>query len=88
MIIPNDFAAFAIFCPILPMPKIPNLVPVNCFPIKRSADHVQPPSLAFSIPSETLLQAPSINHIPISAVASVKKSGVLVTSNPLLFATS
>ena len=74
---PNDFATLAIFCPILPMPSIPSLVPVNCLPINISADQTQPPSLAFSIPSDALLHAPNINKTPISAVASVKTSGVL-----------
>ena len=43
---------------------------------------------ALSIPSDTLLQAPSINKTPISAVASVKTSGVLVTIIPFFFAAS
>ena len=33
-LIPRDFAILAIFLPILPIPKIPNLAPVSCFPIK------------------------------------------------------
>tara|TARA_Y100000748_G_scaffold254358_1_gene220303 strand:+ start:64 stop:264 length:201 start_codon:yes stop_codon:yes gene_type:complete len=45
-------------------------------------------SLAASIPSGALLQAPNINKIPISAVASVKTSGVLVTIIFLFFAAS
>ena len=45
-------------------------------------------SLAESIPSDALLHAPSINKIPISAVASVKTSGVFVTAIPLALAAS
>ena len=41
-----------------------------------------------SIPSDALLHAPRINRIPISAVASVKTSGVFVTAIPLAFAAS
>ena len=70
------------------MPSIPSLVPVNCLPINISADQTQPPSLAFSIPSDALLHAPNINKTPISAVASVKTSGVFVTAIPLFFAAS
>ena len=40
------------------------------------------------MPSGALLQAPKINKIPISAVASVKTSGVLVTIMFLFFAAS
>ena len=48
-------------------------------------DHFQPPSFAASIPSAALLHAPSINKIPISAVASDKTSGVFVTAIPFFF---
>ena len=40
------------------------------------------------MPSGTLLHAPRINKIPISAVASDKTSGVLVTAVPLFLAAS
>ena len=40
------------------------------------------------MPSEARLHAPKIRRIPISAVASVKTSGVLVTVMPLFFAAS
>ena len=63
-------------------------MPVSCFPINKSADQTHPPSLALSIPSEALLQAPRIKRTPISAVASVRTSGVLVTAIPLFFAAS
>ena len=63
-------------------------MPVNCLPINKSADQTHPPSLAFSIPSEALRQAPKIKSTPISAVASVKTSGVLVTTIPFFLAAS
>jgi len=37
------------------------------------------------MPSEALLQAPRINNMPISAVASDKTSGVFVTAIPFFF---
>ena len=74
--------------PILPIPKTPSLAPVNCFPIKKSADHFQLLFFAYSIPSEALLAAPRISNIAISAVASVKTSGVFVTIIFLSFAAS
>ena len=85
---PKAFAILAIFLPILPIPKIPNLVPVNCFPIKKSAAHFQFETFAASMPSGALLHAPKINKIPISAVASVKTSGVFVTMIFFFFAAS
>ena len=88
MIMPKALASFATTFPILPIPKIPNLVPVNCLPIKKSTENFQLLFFAYSIPSDTLLAAPRINSIAISAVASVRTSGVLVTVMPLFFAAS
>ena len=65
---PNDFAIFAIFCPILPMPRIPSLDPVSCLPIKKSADHFQLQSFAYWIPSGALLAAPKINNIRVAFI--------------------
>ena len=85
---PNALASFATALPILPIPKIPSLAPVNCLPIKKSADHFHLLFFAYSMPSDALLAAPRINNIAISAVASVKTSGVFVTAMPLFFAAS
>ena len=82
MIMPNALASFATVLPIFPIPKIQSLAPVNCLPIKKSADHFHLLFFEYSIPSDALLAAPRINNIAISAVASVKTSGVLVTAIP------
>ena len=67
---------------------MPNLAPVNCFPIKKSADHFQLFFFTHSIPSLALLVAPKSTSIAISAVASVKTSGVFATTIFLFFAAS
>ena len=85
---PNALALAATARPILPIPNIPSLDPVNCFPNKKSADHFQFFFLTHSVPSFALLAAPKRTSMAISAVASVKTSGVFVTAIFLFFARS
>ena len=75
--------------PMRPIPKMPRRFPVTCTPsIIVECQPTHSPARTIRSPSAPRRAAPSRQSIATSAVASLRTSGVLVTTMPRAFAAS
>ena len=83
MRMPNPLARWATARPIRPKPTIPSVAPLRSAPSMKPGPQVfQPPTFTSPAPSTTRRAAARSRAKAISAVASVRMSGVLPTGMP------